>query len=283
MSGPDRLFLFAGYDKDNLVAESLVYYVQNLSKYGDVIVCLDNDCAKSEIQKLKPYTIHTITGRHEEYDFGSYKRCFKYAHDKNILKNYNEVYLVNDSVFGPLFNMEDILKNIKETQSDACGIVITKHQTHSYMESWFIKLNKKIFMSDWFYKFMSEITKQKTKNQVTIKYEHGLTNLIRNNDCSYDSIYKFHGRFTYNNPKYLFKHGCPFIKRASFIRHNGSTGLQLQYILNHADKAATKAIMTTTNRIYGKKYIDWLLTYNPIKILYRTVIYTIQKIKNGGI
>ena len=43
MSGPGRLFLFAGYDKDGIVDDALVYYVSALSKYGDVIVCMDND------------------------------------------------------------------------------------------------------------------------------------------------------------------------------------------------------------------------------------------------
>ena len=88
MAEPVRLFLFAGYDKDNIVADSLVYYVKTLSKYGDVIVCIDNDLPQTEIQKIKPFAIHTIAQRHGEYDFGSYKRAYQYARDKKILKIY---------------------------------------------------------------------------------------------------------------------------------------------------------------------------------------------------
>ena len=177
---PDRLFLFAGFNKDCIIDDALVYYVKNLSRYGDVILCMDCDCPKKETEKLKNYTIHTIAKRHGEYDFGSYKRCFKYAKDKKLLNKYDYVYLVNDSVFGPMFDIKQTIKNIESLKTDAAGIVISNHKTHSFMESWFVRLNKKIFLSTWFDAFMNSVKKETNKDDVTIKYEHGLSNLIKN-------------------------------------------------------------------------------------------------------
>ena len=71
-----RLFLFAGYDKDGIVDESLLMYVSAVSKFGDVILCMDSDCPSKELKKLKNITLHTISTRHREYDFGSYKRAY---------------------------------------------------------------------------------------------------------------------------------------------------------------------------------------------------------------
>ena len=68
-----RLFLFAAYHPKNIVDDALVYYVKSLSKFGDVVLCMDSDCPTSEMNKLKKYTLHTIATRHGEYDFGSYK------------------------------------------------------------------------------------------------------------------------------------------------------------------------------------------------------------------
>lgn len=280
---PDRLFLFAGFDKDCIIDDALIYYVKNLSKYGDVILCMDCDCQKKEIEKVKKYTIHTIIKRHGEYDFGSYKRCFQYACDKNILKDYDVLYLMNDSVFGPTTNLGNTLKNIESIQTDAAGITVSKHRTHVFMESWFIRLNRNVFMSSWFHDFMYSIKKEDNKADVTVRYEHGLSNLIKKNGCSWSGLFIKHGRFTYNNPKYLFKHKCPFIKKLSFTRHNGALGNQIKYILNHCDKTAANAIIKTANRLYGKQYINWLLTYNPLKLLYRKSTYIIKKLKNGGI
>lgn len=278
-----RLFLFAGFDKDCIIDDALIYYVKNLSKYGDVILCMDCDCKKKEIEKIKKHTIYTITKRHSEYDFGSYKRCFQYAYNKKILKNYDYLYLVNDSVFGPTINIKETLTKIESVRADAVGLIISKHKTHSFMESWFVKLNQKIFMSDWFYDFITNIQNEERKSAITIKYEHGLTKLIENNNCSWDGVYSVYGRNTYNRPKYLFKMACPFIKKASFIRHNGSLGKQIKYILNHCDQLSSKAIMNSANRLYGKQYMNWFLTNNPIKIFNRNLTYAIKKLKNGGI
>ena len=146
-----------------------------------------------------------------------------------------------------------------------------------------MRLNKKIFTSRWFQDFITSIKKQTSKISVTIQYEHGLTNVIKNNGCSWDGLYTVRGRKTYNNPKSLFIAGCPFVKKLSFTRHNGALGKQIKYILNHSDKKAVQSVMKTANRIYGKDYMIWFLTSNPIKIIYRNITYGLKKLKNGGI
>ena len=283
MSRNKRLFLLAGYDKDCIIDDALIYYAKQLSKHGDVVLCMDCDCHKSEIDKIKKHTIHTIAKRHGEYDFGSYKRAFQYARDKKILNNYDYVYLVNDSVFGPTLDIKQTLKNIENIKTDAAGLVVSKHKTHSFMESWFVRLNKKVFISQWFDEFMSSVGPEVHKYIVTIKYEHGLTDLIQKNNCSWAGLYTIYGRETYNNPKHLYKKGCPFIKKLSFTRHNGALGGQIKYILNHINQNVSSVIMNTANRLYGKEYMNWFLTKNPLKILHRNITYGIKKLKNGEI
>lgn len=276
---PDRLFLFAGFDKDCIIDDALIYYVKTLSKYGDVIVCMDSACPKKETDKIKKYTVHTIAVRHGEYDFGSYKRAYQYARDKKILKNYDYLYLVNDSVFGPTINIKQILNKIESKNDDAVGMVVSKHKTHSFMESWFVRLNRKIFLSSWFDEFMSSVCAEPDKSAITIKYEHGLTNLIQKHNCTWGGIFTVHGRGTYNKPKKLFQSGMPFIKKMSFTRHNGALGNQIKYILNNCDGAAKNAILKSAHRLYGTEYMNWFLTTNPIKIFMRNITYITKKIR----
>jgi len=284
MSRFKNLFIFAGYDKEGIIDTSLVFYIKSLSQYGDVIAFIDSDATTStELDKIKPYTIFAEMKRHGEYDFGSYKRGFLYAKNKNILSKYQHVYLVNDSVYGPLFDIKDVLNKMEHIKTDAVGITVSTHRTHSYMESWFILLNKPIFTSDWFNDFMSNITKQIDKNDVTIKYEHGLSNLIREHNCTWSGLYVFRGCFTYNNPKYLFQHGCPLIKKMSFSRHYGGYGGQIKYILNNINIFTALTVLSSVNRIYGKQQINKLLTYNPIKLGFRKIMYGFYKIIHGGI
>lgn len=276
-----RLFLFAGYDQDGIIDDALIYYVSQLKKFGDIVLCMDSDCKKSEIDKIKKYCLHVIATRHGEYDFGSYKRAYTWAHDKGILNNYDILYLVNDSVFGPVLDIKNTLQKIEDINSDTAGLVVSVHKTHSYMESWFVRLNHNIFTAKWFYEFISAVSHESRKSTITIKYEHGLSKLIKRNNCTWNGVYRIWGRYTYNHPKRLFQNGCPFIKRASFIRHNGGIGNQVKYILSHCDTRAAMAILKTANRIYGNEYMNWLMTYNPIKIWWRKIKYAKQKISRG--
>lgn len=278
-----RLFLLAGYDRDGIIDDALVHYAKNLSNLGDVVLFMDCDCNTTEISKIQPYCKYVGATRHGEYDFGSYKRAYIWARDNKILDKYNTAYLVNDSVYGPMFGMADTMERIDSVPTDAAGLVVSTHKTHSYMESWFIRLNKNIFTTDWFDDFMLSITQQPTKNRVSVKYEHGLSKLVNEHGLSWGGAYVRHGRYTYNNPKKLFKQGCPFIKKACFKRHNGASGGDIRYILRHSDKIIADKILNSANRVYGTDYMNWLLTNNMIKILARKLSYAIKKIKNGRI
>ena len=261
----------------------MIYYLRQLSLFGDVAVCIDNKFDKRQIKKLTMHPLSVFITRHKEYDFGSYKRAFQYIRDKDLLKNYEYIYLVNDSVFGPMFSLKKLIHKMEKIPKDAVGLIESKHKTHSFMESWFVRLNKKIFMSPWFDEFLSSVKKEPDKASITIKYEHGLTNLIEQHKCSWDCMYTIYGRETYNRPKQLFKMGCPFIKKASFTRHNGALGNQVKYIFKHSDELAVRFVMKTANYLYGEKYMKRFLTCNPIRILWRNITYGITKIIHGGI
>ena len=51
-----RLFLFAGFNKSARVDDALIYYINALNKFGDVILVMDSDCPNSETDKIKKYT-----------------------------------------------------------------------------------------------------------------------------------------------------------------------------------------------------------------------------------
>lgn len=276
-----RLFLFAGYDKVNIIDDTLVYYVQALSMVGDVIFIGDSDFSNKELSKIKPYTIYAAGKRHGEYDFGSYKRAYQYADDKKLFSKYDYIYMVNDSVYGPLFDLEPTLQKMESAGSDVFGLVQSKHKIYAPIESWFIGMRTKIAQTKWFNTFINSVSQQKFKTDVTILYENGFTDLLIKHNVSWNCMITVRGRDTYNRIKKLFKAGCPFIKKSAFTRHNGALGRQILYVLKRTN--ARDVILSSTNRIYGIKHTNWLLTNNPIKILYRNITYGITKLRNGGI
>ena len=127
-----RLFLFAGFNAQHIIDDALVYYVRALSKCGDVVLCMDSDCSDAELQKLAPYVLHATAQRHGEYDFGSYKRAYMYATDTGILDKYDFVYMVNDSVYGPLMDIKPSLIKMERTNCDAFGLAYNKMASRTH-------------------------------------------------------------------------------------------------------------------------------------------------------
>ena len=278
-----RLFLIAGYDAKNQIDESLIHLVRSMSKLGDTVVYMDSDCDEQQISKLSKYTLYCDASRHGEYDFGSYKRAYLYAKKQNILGNYDFLYLVNDSVYGPLKDITEYLNKMESMQTDAFGLVCNPHPEHPHIQSWFIGCTRKVFLTDWFDKFICSVKKQSDKGTVTKLYEQGFSKLVLDHGLKWNCLYSVSGRKIYNNVKRLFQQGLPFIKKAAFTRHNGELGRQILYVLNHTNKNVSDVILINAKRVYGEKYINWLLTKNPIKIIIRKITYALRKIFVEGI
>ena len=278
-----RLFLFAGFNKSARVDDALIYYINALNKFGDVILVMDSDCPKSETDKIKKYTKYTSATHHGEYDFGSYKRAYIWANENLKISDYDYVYLVNDSVYGPLYSMTRYFDAMENMGHDAFGIVKNPNPKHPHIQSWFIGLNKNIFMTEWFDTFMKGITKLQSKGAITREYEQGLSKQITEHGFTWDCLYTVSGRGVYNKIKKLFNHGMPFMKKVAFSRNHGALGGQIKYVLNHVKADLKSAIIKSATNEYGEKYIKWLLTSNPVKIVFRKTKHALYKLLVEGI
>ena len=278
-----RLFLFAGYNQNGIVDDALVYYVGALSKFGDIVLHMDSDCEKTELNKLKKFVLNASTARHGEYDFGSYKRAYIWAKQNLNLAEYDFIYLVNDSVYGPLYDMSRYFDAMENMGHDGFGIVKNPHYDHPHIQSWFVGLKPSVFLTDWFDSFMQSITKLPAKGAITKLYEQGLSKQIIEHGLTWDCLYSVPGRGVYNKLKKLYKSGMPFLKKVAFIRNHGALGRQLVYILRNIDSNTSNAIIKSAKMQYGDKNITKLLTRNPIKIAYRNIKHAIHKLFVEGI
>ncbi len=276
-----RLFLFAGYDPKGIIDEALLYYVRALSKLGDVVLFMDSDCSAAQLKKLAPYVIWAGATRHGEYDFGSYKRAYEYAVDKKILNKYDFVYLVNDSVYGPMRPLKPIITGLEARKLDAFGMIKNPNHNAPHIGSWFIGMRPRVFLSPMFDKFMRSITRQPDKGTVATLYEHGFTAMIERAGFSWGCKKTIFNRGVYNRVKAQFKSNVPFIKKLSFTRHNGSLGRQINYVLKHADAPARIATLASARRTMGTEYIDWLLHGSKMTMIVRFLKYMWKKYKNG--
>ena len=119
-----RLAIFASYSNDGIIHDYVVYYLKELSKVCDgIIFVADNPIIKSEIGKIKDYVIYAQFKRHNEYDFGSYKKGFIYAKKQGLLKSSDELLLCNDSCFGPIYPLDEVFNRMSKQDCDFWGMI----------------------------------------------------------------------------------------------------------------------------------------------------------------
>ena len=141
-----RLFLFAFYDPQGVAGESVLRYLEALHALGDIVLAADCALKPVEAEKLAPLVVSYTASRHGEYDFGSYKRAFRQAD----LSGYDVVYLVNDSVVGPLAPLAPYLQRMEALGTDAFGLVLHPSRQERHLQSWFIGLKPVVFQAPCF-------------------------------------------------------------------------------------------------------------------------------------
>jgi lipopolysaccharide biosynthesis protein len=215
-----RLFIFAGYDSDGIIDSALLHYIGALSGVGDVVFYMDNDASEFELAKLKaiPNVLHAAAQRHMEYDFGSYKRGLVWATENGILGDYDWVYFVNDSVYGPIRDLEPYLVGLEAKNTDIVGMYYaTDGKRVSYVQSWFFGLGKNIAAMDWIAEFFNNVTHQNSKESIVAKYEVGFSVAARENNCSIKCFISGPScQDSMRNPLRTLKQGMPFIKKNPF-------------------------------------------------------------------
>ncbi len=187
-----RLAIFAHYDKQSVIDEYVIFYLESLKKNVDKIVFV-SDCAlsESELKKIDHLVFFNICEEHGEYDFGSYKRGFNFFKKKypSELLDIDELVFANDSCYC-LRDFDNIFKDVENKNCDAWSLgddyenpynnfYITKKY---YLQSYFIVFRKSVFLESFFQNFLKQIKKLDSKFQIIFEYEEGLGRLLNTNN-----------------------------------------------------------------------------------------------------
>lgn len=211
-----RLFLFAAYDRDGIIDNTLMHYLTELSKVGDIVFVMDNDVPANEMRRVRkiPNVLYAHASRHGEYDFGSYKRGYQWADGAGILDDYEWTYLVNDSVFGPLWNIRAMLEKLESAGTDFTGIAESDGQDWiKHLMSWFVGLRREVVTSQLFRDFMASVTPQADKYSVILKYEFRMHQLLVQNGYTYTALIDDAVDCLYTIPAAGLYRGVPFLKK----------------------------------------------------------------------
>lgn len=227
-----RLCVFAHWDRDNIIDDYVVYYLEGLKKVADTIIFVsDCDLSSAELEKIEGIADFSLAQKHGEYDFGSYKRGFLFAREHNL--EFDELIFANDSCYGALQELEPIFNLMAKKKCDFWGMtknyfgIKLKNEVQiitneAHLQSYFLVFKKNVISSEVFENFIKSIKKENSKELVVINYEIKLTqSLIQAGfkDCAYINKYKHTENIALNRWKELIlQHGFPLLK-TSIPRH----------------------------------------------------------------
>jgi hypothetical protein len=169
-----KVVLFAHYDRSGFVREQVFAYLRALKEQGRDVVFVSNS------ERLKPVTlpllqelcVSVLVRRNIGYDFGGWRDAL----DELSLprKNTLELILANDSVFGPLTPLGDILRRLDFEKTDVWGLT-ESWQYRYHLQSFFIAFGPTALGSEAWRKFWNRVRPVPVKSYIMHAFETGLT------------------------------------------------------------------------------------------------------------
>ena len=177
------LCIFSHYDKDNIIDDYVVHYLTELKKLEcDILfISTSENMPESEVNKISSLCYQVIVKQNIGYDFGAWRTGIEIISDK--LEKYEQLILCNDSVYAPLFDLNEMFRQM-DKKFDFWGIT-DNYQHRHHIQSYFIVFTKKVFLEKYFLDFWKNIKVFKYKENIVKNYEIGLTKLLRDKKCNY--------------------------------------------------------------------------------------------------
>ena len=226
---PTRYAIFAGYNANQTIPNYVITYLKGLNDVTNGVVYIaDSPLKDGELKKLKDinilYTQHT---RHEEYDWGSYKRGYNWLKQNGYLENNNNfshplLIFANDSTIPTTTSFAPILSDMKLKNTDFYGITANQDGTY-HIQSYFLIITPQMYNHPNFAKYLNNVIKQKDGLTVAYRYEVPFTQYFTNLGFSHSTYidYKLLSYLPLNDKNcypltMLTKYNAPLLKMRTF-------------------------------------------------------------------
>lgn len=172
-----RFVVFAHFDRDNIVDDYVIYYLQSLRDVCNYLVFITtSNLPENEISKVNGICDQVVLRENVGYDFMSYKMGLQHFENGE----YDEIVLCNDSVYGPLFPLDEMFTKMQVQDCDFWGITENYDITY-HTQSYFLVFRKNVFESQCFKKFWEDVDIKEKKSDIIEEYEIGLSQVLIKN------------------------------------------------------------------------------------------------------
>lgn len=282
---PRRVCLYAAFDVDGIIDPTAVTYLAELSRFADIYYLADCELEEGELDKIAPYTRGAWAIRHGRYDFGSYSMLATDLVGWDVIDQYDEVMLANDSCW-LVQPLDTVFAKMDATACDWWGLQATyedfgireferlgrplalddveeqmrqqdlwRYSDFIHVGSYFLVYRRRVMQDPEFRRRLETVAKQRDKTAIILKYEIGFSRYLilggYHLATFVDGILPYHP--VYRASAFdLMAEGFPLLKR-QFLYENPFSAPDLRHwkerVLEHAPDADVVAMESNLRRI----------------------------------
>jgi len=248
-----RLVCYAHFDGKGQVRPFVLHALQVMKPLCAELIFISNSpLADQDRLLLAKSCSNLIINNNTGYDF----YMWKLGLESVDLSLYDEVVLMNSSVFGPLFDMVEAFQQMEQLPCDFWGITEC-FQMQPHLQTYFLVFKRNVAVSDAFNAFWRGVLPYKNKMQVIQSYEIGLTQWLVESGfqpgvlCPFGMI----GEFCATAGKRLRRKDNTSVKFALELLQAGSPFLKRDAVRNH--KVAMDKVLPILERAdYPQELVD---------------------------
>ena len=244
----ERLLLYVHFNKFNDISEHVLYQLEKMRPLFSKVVFISNSpLTPNQVQELKDDLVDEVLLRKNiGFDFAALRDGMKLEGFEK-LKAYDSITFMNDTCFGPLWDLEPIYRRFeKDEQVDFWGMTNFR-QTKDFSEhiqSYYLSFKKNVVNSTVFQDFWQQIQDYTNVQDVIEHYETQVTTNLTQAGFRYRTVFDtlpaddtgmLYPDFSYYNPTAILKHRVPFIKVKTIGASEGLTPYILEDIERSTD------------------------------------------------
>lgn len=264
--------LFAHFDPDDKVDPYVMFYLKALREAGfSTVFTTPSNISTEDESRVREFCCDVIRRPNGGLDFGSWSDAFlKYQGRFS-----GRLLLANDSVYGPMGNLNKLLARLTAEKADFYGLVEC-NKIALHLQSWFLLFEPQIIASQAFRDVFEQDFLTMSKIGVVRTGEIGMTQRLKAAGFCYRALVTFSNRLPLGmiqfNPMHILwrevleKEGVPFVK-VEVLRDRVSDG-ELKKILQRSllvSPSWAELISQHLDRIPKR--------HDPVRsIIYRTIL-----------
>lgn len=175
----NRVAVFAHFDEKNEVKPYVLHYLERLREQcSRVVLVSTSPLGGPEIAKARRHASDVLVKDNVGWDFGMWKHALEQIPDIAVA---DELVLTNSSVFGPIHPLGPVFERMGDHPCHFWGMT-DNFEYRWHLQSYFLVLKRPVLRSKALRLFFENVLPYRSKGQVILSYEVGLTTFLAEHD-----------------------------------------------------------------------------------------------------